>query len=210
MSVNGPTVHHNFSETYYKRLTQFQTNWLGVPIIKCPLDLWLYQEIIHDTDPDVIVETGTFSGGSALWLAHLCDVRGKGRIVTVDIEKRSGLPEHPRIKYVAGLSSTDPVVRDTIQDSIEPGERVMVILDSDHSAQHVFIELRMYAPLVTKGCYLIVEDTNLHGYTGAHRQNGPAKALKDWQPVNHGFEVDRAVEKFGFSQNPNGFLKRIR
>jgi cephalosporin hydroxylase len=207
MSINGPTVHHAFSEHYYKRQAQFHITWFDTPIIKCPLDLWLYQEIIHATRPDVVVETGTFCGGSALYLANLLDIEGNGRVVSIDIQPYDKRPQHDRITYFEGRSSTDPDVIEEVRSM--PGSK-MVILDSDHSAEHVFDELRAYAPLVSVGCYLIVEDTNFHAYPNTPRTYGPAEAIKNWQPINKGFEVDRAVEKFGFSQNPNGYLKRVR
>ena len=73
---------------------------MGTPVLKCPLDLWMYQEILIHTRPDVIVETGTHMGGSALYLAGICDLLGHGRIVTIDVEEREGRPEHPRILYL--------------------------------------------------------------------------------------------------------------
>lgn len=213
MSVNGPTVHHAFSEHYYRKQTQFKLEYQGVPIVKCPFDLWIYQQIIYDTQPDVIVETGTFGGGSALWLADQCQQlchRPLWQIVSVDLEQRPELPEHDRIHYIAGKSSTSKEAVQAVCDLIKPLDRVMVILDSDHSASHVYDELMLYSPLVTPGCYLIVEDTNYHAYPGQRRNYGPAQAIKDWQPTNRGFEIDRSVEIFGFSQNPGGFLKRVR
>lgn len=209
MSINGPTVHHAFSESYYRKLVQFKTEWFGTTIIKCPFDLWLYQEIIWATRPEVVVETGTFAGGSALYLAHLFDILGEGQVVSVDIEVRDDLPGHPRIEYLAGASSTDSASVSAVRKRCE-GKRTMVILDSEHASAHVYDELDKYAPFVTKGCYLIVEDTNFHAYPGMPRSTGPAQALRDWQPTNKGFEVDRAIEKFGFSQNPGGYLKRVR
>src|SRR5580765_6266025 len=80
------------------------TTWMGVPAMKYPGDAWTYQEIIFDTKPDLIIETGTNRGGSALFLAHMFDLVGKGRVMTIDIESRSGLPVHPRITYLTGSS----------------------------------------------------------------------------------------------------------
>jgi hypothetical protein len=90
-------------------LTWRNTFYLGHPILKCPLDLWLYQEIIHRIRPGLIVETGTAFGGSALYLANLCDTIGHGRVMTVDLNPKPDLPTHPRLEYVVG-SSTAPEI----------------------------------------------------------------------------------------------------
>lgn len=213
MSVNGPTVHNAFSEWYYRNfqhLKEFHTTWMGCPIVKCPMDMWLYQELIYRLRPDVIVETGTFLGGSAYYMAHLLDLIGRGEVITIDIRNavEDGAPEHPRIEHVVG-SSTAPQVIGHVRERCA-GKSAMVILDSDHSAEHVYDELVAYHSLVPVGGYLIVEDTNRHAYPGLHKSYGPDEAIRRWQPTNKGFEVDRAIEKFGFSFNPGGYLKRVR
>ena len=95
-----------FHRLYYDSETWKQTTWLGQPVQKCPLDLWVYQEILVETRPDLIVETGTYLGGSARFLASVCDELGYGRIVTIDVLEHPGRPRHRRITYVNG-SSTD-------------------------------------------------------------------------------------------------------
>ena len=72
------------------------TRWLGVRTDKCPLDLWIYQELLHELRPDLIVETGTAFGGSALYFASLCDLLGHGRVLTIDVQPQEGRPEHPQ------------------------------------------------------------------------------------------------------------------
>src|SRR3712207_2990234 len=127
---------------------------MNSPILKLPLDMWIYQEILFETKPDLIVETGTADGGSALYLASMCDLLATGRIVTVDIADKgpSGMerPLHPRIRYLLG-SSTHPLIVDEVKREAEEAQRVMVILDSDHSEAHVSGELEAYASLVTPG-----------------------------------------------------------
>jgi len=97
-----------FHRLYYERPEQTwkNTTWLGVPIFKCPLDMWIYQEIVVETRPEVIVETGMYRGGSALFLANVCDVLDHGRVVTIDI-KPEPVPEHPRITYLHGSSTAE-------------------------------------------------------------------------------------------------------
>ena len=157
-----------FYREYGKSGVWFGTFWLGRHVYKCPTDLWMYQEILHDTRPDLIIETGTFSGGSALFLASMCDLIGGGRIVTIDVEPQDDLPVHPRIKYLAG-SSVAPDILEQVREEASGDDRVMVILDSDHSKDHVLAELREYAPLVSDDCYLIVEDTTACCYRGTDR-----------------------------------------
>src|SRR5687768_9092223 len=114
----NPDVAAEFHRMYFDardfNLTWRNTFYLGHPILKCPLDLWLYQEIIHRIRPGLIVETGTAFGGSALYLASLCDTIGHGRVMTVDLEPKPNLPAHPRLEYVVG-SSTAPEIFARVQ-----------------------------------------------------------------------------------------------
>ncbi|MBI3209745.1 MAG: class I SAM-dependent methyltransferase [Candidatus Solibacter usitatus] len=201
-----------FHYFYYRdgEKTWTKTNWLGVPLMKLPLDMWRYNDILWETRPDLIVETGTFRGGSALYLANLCDLMGNGRIVTVDLSRQpEGVPEHPRIQYVLG-SSTDAAIFDHVKRQIQPGERVMVILDSDHSCSHVRKELSLYAPLVTEGCYLVVEDTNVNGHPVSRSHGpGPMEAMRDFLSTPRGFQTDVALEeRYKCTFFPGGWLKR--
>ena len=127
-----------FHRLYYyaRQRTWENTFWLNVPTAKCPLDLWIYQEIICETKPDVIIETGTAYGGSALYLACICDLVNCGRVITVDVTEQPGRPEHQRIKYLNGSSTAEETLA-IVHALIKADERVMVILDSDHQAEHV-------------------------------------------------------------------------
>lgn len=211
---NPATIHAGYSRWWYDFLGNNPAlSWQGVAVVKHPNDLFTYAEIIHQTKPDLIIETGTFAGGSALFLANLCDLADQGRVLSIDLATDRPLPEHPRIDYLLGLSSTDEVVLSHVAKHAD-GKRCMVILDSAHNAAHVLDELKAYSPFVSKGCYLIVEDSNVDGYKlgvgdiiGAE---GPAEAIKRFQPKNKGFLVDRSREAYGFTQNPDGFLRRIR
>lgn len=188
-----------------------ESKWLGVRVLKTPQDLWTYQEIITETRPDLIVETGTFKGGSALFLATICDGVGNGRVVSVDINRGHGssLPAHPRFLFLEG-SSTDPQTVERIRAEIATGSRVMAILDSAHSQDHVIAELRAYGPLVTPGCYLVVEDTNLNGHPVAPAYGpGPMEAVREFLAEGAPFEVDRSRERFLVTFHPGGFLRRV-
>ncbi|MGZ4356297.1 MAG: CmcI family methyltransferase [Gaiellaceae bacterium] len=184
-----------------------RTRWLGTKTAKNPLDLWVFQEIVFETRPDLIVETGTLNGGSAAFLASLCELVGSGEVISIDLNPVSpNYPQHPRIAYLGGRSSTAPEVVETVRERAQ-GKRTMVILDSDHSAAHVAAELVAYSPFVSPGCYLIVEDTNV----GAIRRDllpGPAEAVRAFLSRANEFEVDRAREKYLITFNPGGYLRR--
>ena len=189
-------------------MTWRNTYFMGTAILKCPLDLWLYQEILHAVRPAVIVETGTAFGGSALYLASICDILDTGRIITIDIEERTGRPEHPRITYLTG-SSVAPEMVDRVTGAVGNDAPVMVLLDSDHRRDHVLAELEAYSPLVTRGSYLVVEDTNLNGHpVEPDHGPGPMEAMEVFLGSHTDFKHDPAMDKFLFSFNPRGYLKR--
>lgn len=184
------------------------TSWFGVSTMKCPLDMWIYQEILFERRPAVIVETGTAGGGSALCLAHLCDLLGEGRVVSIDIEPNAARPIHPRIRYLTG-SSTDEAIIHEVRNLVAGEKRVMVILDSDHRQSHVLRELRIYNELVTVGDYLIVEDTNVNGHPVYPEHGpGPKEAVDEFLKETQKFEVDRVREKLFLSFNAGGYLRK--
>src|SRR6266566_253898 len=181
------------------------TFWLSVPVAKCPLDLWIYQEIISETRPDVIIETGTAYGGSALFLASICGLVNYGRVITIDVNEQPGRPEHERIQYLSGSSTSDAIVAN-VKALIRANETVMVILDSDHRAVHVRQELDLYSPMVSVDRYLIVEDTNINGHPVMPLYgNGPMEALEQFARNQTNFVIDRQREKFLMTFNPKGY-----
>ena len=186
-----------------------ETTWLGAQALKNPLDLWIYQEIMVETRPELIVETGTYRGGSAFYLASICDLLGAGEVLSVDVEPlRDDYPAHPRITYLGGRSSTDPEVVAEVR-ARAAGKRTLVVLDSDHSQAHVEAELAAYAEIVPLGCYLIVEDSNI-GQIRKDLLPGPLEAIESFVAGTDEFEIDRAREKFLITQNPSGYLRRVR
>ncbi len=186
-----------------------KTFWLGVEALKCPLDLWVYQEIIFEVKPDIIVECGTAAGGSALFLASMCELINHGTVITIDIEDVKQRPKHNRIIYLLG-SSTSKAIVEGVSTLIKTGDKVMVILDSDHTKKHVLNELRIYSKFVTKGSYLIVEDTNLNGHpVEAEYGLGPMEAIEEFLNRNRDFVVDTSKEKHLLTFNPSGYIKRL-
>ncbi len=198
-----------FHKLYYESPDTWRnTFWLGIPAQKCPLDLWIYQEIIFEVKPDVIIECGTYAGGSALFLASVCDFVKRGTIITIDVEAREGRPKHKRIRYLLGSSTSKEIV-DKVRGFIKARHRVMVVLDSDHSKDYVLNELRIYSKFVTRGSYLIVEDTNINGHPVLPDFGpGPMEAIQEFLSENNNFVADRSRTKFYMSFNPNGWLRR--
>lgn len=196
------TVH----DLYYQGGT-WCTTFLGVAVLKNPMDLWAYQVLISERRPAIIIETGTYFGGSALYLATLCETLGHGRVLSVDLVPHTYRPPHPRLTYLVGDSAAPETlarVADWAGD-----DRGMVILDSDHSAAHVSRELDGYAPFVGAGDHLVVEDTNVNGHpTWPSFGPGPAEAVEAWLPGHPAFQVERWREPF-LTFNPGGYLKRI-
>jgi cephalosporin hydroxylase len=205
------TVVNAFHELYYQSSsrTWMNTYWLGVPVRKCPLDLWVYQELIFEEQPDVIIETGTAHGGSALFFASLCDLVGRGRVITVDIGPIEGRPEHERITYVHGSSVADETVEE-VRALAAGAARTMVVLDSDHRREHVLRELELYSPLVSPGGHLIVEDTSINGHPVARTFGpGPMEAVEEFLQGTEEFAPDVEAEKFFLTFNPRGYLRRV-
>lgn len=182
--------------------------WLGVPAQKCPLDLFVYQQIVYETRPEAIVETGTAAGGSALFLASLCDLLGRGEVLTVDIADHCQA-RHPRLTRLIG-SSVDPAIVAQVRQWVA-GRPAMILLDADHSRDHVLQELHAYSPLVPVGGYLVVEDSNIHGHpVGWQYGPGPLEAIQEFLRGRDDFVVDREREVHLLTFNPGGYLKRVR
>jgi cephalosporin hydroxylase len=209
--LHGDVV-ERFTEIYYEGAlfgeTRADTRWLGVRTDKCPLDLWIYQELLHELKPDLIVETGTAFGGSALYFASVCDLLEHGQVLTIDVQPQEGRPEHRRLEYYTG-SSVAPETLEYVRDRAREAQTVLVVLDSDHRKEHVLEELRSYAPMVTPGSYLVVEDTILNGHPVSPEFGpGPMEALEEFVSANPSFTSDRAREKLYLTFNPKGYLRR--
>lgn len=199
----------SFHHHYFDSEVWLDTYWFGHRVLKCPLDLFNYQEILFQVKPDVIVECGTNQGGSALFLANMCDLLGKGKVITVDIQEMER-PEHGRISYLLGDTTSTEIVN-KIKESILPSDVVLVILDSDHTEPHVLQEMRLYYGLVSVGSYLIVEDTIIGGNPIApHLAPGPMGAVQQFLTENDQFIVDESRHKFHLTFNPNGYLLKVK
>lgn len=207
----GDALANGFHNIWYNRGVWRQARWLGTPILQYPTDLLVYQEVIYDVKPDVILDIGTYKGASALYYANILDLMGyaPGRVISVDIELRPGLPQHPRISYLQGSSTSEDILK-RIRALIRPDQKVLIFLDSDHSMSHVLSELRAYSPIVTRGSYIVVEDSNINGHpVHSGFGPGPMEAIHAFFKENSGFEVDRSRERYLLSVAPEGFLKKL-
>ncbi|UPY37437.1 CmcI family methyltransferase [Sediminicoccus sp. KRV36] len=209
------------------RKYSYAFSWMGRPIIQLPDDMVRIQEAIYATKPDVIIETGVAHGGSLIYYASLFEALGHGRVIGIDIEirphNRAAIEAHAmkkRIELVVG-GSTDAAVVSQVRGMIRPGERVMVILDSNHSKAHVAGELAAYAPLVTPGCHLLVQDGVMELVAGMPRTdadwnwNNPRSAIAEFLAEHPEFKAAKAARPFDESQNvpdcshhPDGWLIR--
>ena len=188
----------------------------GVEIIKNPLDLWMVQQIIYEIQPDFVIETGTFRGGSALFWAHTLHGMGleDSRVLTVDLYHH--LDQAPRnplwdqyVRFYLG-SSTDPKIVEQVADLVH-GKKTLIFLDSDHRMHHVLRELELYAPLVSPGSYIVVEDTHIDALnTQPAVGPGPMAAVEEFLRSEAGAEFERDIsrEAFVLTFNPGGWLRR--
>lgn len=187
--------------------------WMGLTIQKCPLDMWVYQEILFETRPDLIIEAGTGNGASALYLAHICDMLGSGQVVTIDIKGIHYRRPHPRVTYlVADICHEETLAAvKQIIGSFTNQPRIMMIFDDDHGQKHVEQELEMWWHLVSPGCYMVVEDTNVNGNpVFPNHGPGPKEAVETFmEKHDEEFFVDYGRQKFLMTCHPGGFLRRL-
>jgi len=199
----------DFHNLWRNRYLNNELEFMGVPVHKTPMDLWVYQEILHEIKPDIVIECGTYKGGGAWYLAHLMDILKKGKVVSIDIKKRD-LPVHERITYILGSSSNPKVVK-KVKEHLNG--TVMVILDSDHERANVLKELEIYNEFVTKGSYMIVEDSDMNGhparFSAWRNLPGPHEAIEEFLGKNKGFQIDKSREKFLVSICRDGYLKKV-
>jgi len=188
-----------------------ETRYHGIETHKCPLDLWVFQEIVWDVRPRLVIELGTYLGGTTLFLAHQLELLGDGgRVISVDIRELPR-PVHSRIEYLLG-DTQDDAIRNQVQSVAHGcGGAVLVIHDADHRYAPCLADLEAYGPLVTDGSYLIVEDTNVNGHPVLNDWGpGPWEAVETFLERQPAFQVDPAREKFLMTYNPRGYLRKQR
>lgn len=204
--------------------------WLGVPIIQEPQDMQALQEIIWEVKPDLIIETGIAHGGSIIFsasmlaLLEICERIKKGDVLGIDIDIRShnkkAILAHPMSKKITMLegSSIDEGIIRKVTEFAKKKKRVLVCLDSNHTHEHVLAELRAYAPLVSVGSYIVVEDTGIEDLPAGTisdrpygKGNNPKTAVSEFLKENNNFKIDKIIaSKLILTGSPDGYLKRIK
>lgn len=180
----------------------------GIGLLQNPMDMWVKQEIVHYSKPEVIVETGTMAGGQAFFF---CDTFPGLKVITIDTQQYlKPIAKHKNITYIKG-SSIDPDIVKRVGKMVK-GKKTMVILDSDHAEKHVFQEMEAYAGMVSKKHYMIVEDTNLGGNPIVNTDiqgRGPIGAVEAFLQKYPGyFTQDFNAEKYLYTHNPGGWLRK--
>jgi cephalosporin hydroxylase len=203
----------------------YNFSWMGRPIIAYPQDMIAMQELIWEVRPDLIVETGVAHGGSIVYYASLLElIGGDGLVVGIDIDirkyNRDLIEAHPmmkRIKLIEGSSISKEVVSEVVEIAKDK-KKVLICLDSNHTHEHVFEELKLYAPLTSLGSYCIVFDTVVEdmpqdydwGTRTWGKGNNPKTAVHEYLKDNSDFEIDQSIHgKLLITVAPDGYLKRI-
>lgn len=206
----------------------YNFTWLGRPIVQLPQDMIAMQELIWSLKPDLIVETGIAHGGSLIFYASILELIGKGLVLGVDIDirkhNRKAIESHKlsrRIRMIQG-SSVDKAIADKVFKFAASRKKVLVVLDSNHTHEHVLEELELYSPLLKKGGYIVVFDTVVedmttppynYKYPGRPwgKGNNPKTAVRNFLRTHKEFEVDKSIEsKLLITVAPDGYLRRIR
>jgi cephalosporin hydroxylase len=198
----------------------YEPTWLGVPIIQLPTDIVFLQELIWRLRPDAIVECGFAHGGSAIFYASLCELAGKGRVIGVDVEirahNRAAVEAHPlshRIEMIEGSSTARGTVAE-VERRLTGSPAVMVILDSNHTRDHVLLEMELYHRLVTPGSYLVVMDgAQAHVWDTPRgkpewRLNHPLQAIEEFLAHHPEFVEDPHYTRLHVTACPRGFLRK--
>jgi len=205
MSLREWLIHHQQDVIFDK------CSWMGVRAIKNPLDAWVYQEIIFEVKPDVIVEIGSYEGGGTLFLAHLLELMGKGTVISIDIDRSRYAVQHDRIIAITGDSASDEVLEQVAR--LCEGKSVLALHDGDHSRTQVLRDLEAYSKFVSVNSYLIVEDGIVDLFDPRDGlglpHDGPLAAVEEFLKKNPHFVVDPDRERYILTYSPRGFLRRI-
>jgi cephalosporin hydroxylase len=203
----------------------YHFSWMGRPIIQFPQDIVAVQEIIWNTRPDLIIECGIARGGSLILYASLLELLGGSRqVLGIDVDireiNRGEIEAHPMFKNVTMIegSSVDRAVVEQVQEIAAAHRTIMLVLDSNHTHDHVKQELELYSPLVSAGCYLVVFDTVIEDLPPElcqdrpwGRGNSPKTAVREFLATNKDFEIDEQIhQKLLITAAPEGYLKCVR
>jgi cephalosporin hydroxylase len=204
-------ISHVWLKVGWNEKYPYTFSWLGRPLIQLPEDVMRIQEVIYTLKPDVIVETGVAHGGSLILYASLCKAMGKGRVVGVDIEirkhNREAIEKHELSSYITLIegNAVDEKIVSEVKSQLKPGETVLVILDSNHTKNHVASELEAYSPMVTVGSYIVATDGSMEFLNDVPRgsadwnTNNPAAAAREFAKAHPEFELEQPMWPFNES-----------
>lgn len=204
-------ISHLWLKVGWNQKYPYTFSWMGRPIIQLPEDMIRLQEVIYRIKPDVIIETGVAHGGSLVYYASLCKAMGNGRVIGIDIEirphNRKAIESHEMFPYITLIEggSTDKTIVDQVKLLVKPGETVLVILDSNHTKQHVLDELNAYHDLVTPGSYIVATDgimRDLHDVPRGSSDwdwNNPAAAAAEFARKHPEFIIEQPAWPFNES-----------
>lgn len=231
-NIQNMAVDHSLAQSTNEWFVQsckynysYNFTWLGRPIIQYPQDIVAMQEIIFKVKPDLIIETGIAHGGSLVFYASMLELlQEDGQVLGVDIDirehNRIEIEKHPMFKRITMFqgSSLDKSIVKKVYDFAKDKKKVLLVLDSNHTHEHVLNELKLYSPLVTKESYLVVYDTVVEDMPDDFFQNrpwgkgnNPKTALKEFLTINDRFAVDKEIcDKLLITVAPDGYLKCIK
>jgi cephalosporin hydroxylase len=213
------------SNLWVKLSTQYRLmydiTWMGIPIIQFPEDIVIMQELIWKVRPDVIIECGLAHGGSALFYASLLELIGKGFVIGIDVEirhyNRIAIQNHPmsyRVRMIEGSSISGETIS-IVKDMVKGAAKVMVILDSNHSRDHVAKELELYKEFITPGSYLVVMDGaqayvwDIPSGKPEWKHDNPLIAIDEFIQCNTDFTIDDKCDRLMITSNPKGYLRKM-
>lgn len=199
----------------------YEPTWLGRPLIQFPTDIVAMQELIWTVQPDVIVETGVAHGGSLVLSASILELLGKGKVVGVDIEirahNRAAIEAHPlkhRIELIEGSSIAEDTIA-SVKKAICNGQKIMVVLDSNHTEAHVHRELELYGDMVTPGSYMVAHDGAQSWVWDIPRgklewkDDHPMTAIHKYLAAHPEFVNEPSWTRLGITSSPDGWLKKV-
>jgi len=201
----------------------YELTWLGRPIIQFGSDMIMLQQLVWEVKPDIFIETGIAHGGSLIYTASLFELIGNnGQVIGIDVEirphNRTAIEQHAlykRIHMIEG-SSVDKSTIESLEKLLVEGKTITVMLDSNHSKDHVLKELELYSKYVTVGSYLIVQDGAQKWVSDIPRgkaewfDNNPLAAIDEFLRINDNFEIDESYTRLGITSSPSGYLRRIK
>ena len=200
----------SFIDAVWESMAWNETTWLGRPLTSAPTDLFAYQQLITSLRPDWVIETGTGTGGRALFLASVCELIGHGRVVSIGEQTSDDLPVHPLITYIDAVPALEATVAQ-VRELVGEDPHGLVLVGSSAHRNTTEQEFDAYAPFVSVGSYAIVTDTALNGNpVWAGFGPGPFEAVKLILGRHGNFAMDYEPERYSLTFNPGGFLKRTR